>query len=186
MNSTGAGTNAVTNTSASTSTSTGGVGGDGWSVAPEPYTAPDSVVLRRAYYAELAGRYFHRTMTEAEVDEALIVDFPDDDLVLPTGEFVVGRLAGAPLACGGVRLLDPETAELTRVYVDPRTRGTGGGGAVLAALEDVARSLGARRVILDTRSDLVEARGLYAKHGYDEIPAYNDSEYAQHWFGKRL
>ncbi|WP_330330195.1 GNAT family N-acetyltransferase [Streptomyces sp. NBC_00536] len=160
-------------------------GVDGWSVGPERYTDPDSVVLRRAYYAELAGRYYHRTMTEAEIDEALIADFPDDDLVLPTGEFLVGRLDGEPLACGGIRLLDPETAELTRVYVDPRTRGTGGGAAVLAALEAVAWSLGARRVLLDTRSDLVEARALYAKHGYDEIPAYNDSEYAEHWFAKR-
>ncbi|MET9700948.1 GNAT family N-acetyltransferase [Streptomyces sp. NPDC006529] len=160
-------------------------GGQNWSVRPEPYTDPDSVVLRRAYYAEVAGRYYHRTMTEAEIDEGLTVDFPDDDLVAPTGEFLVGRLGGEALACGGLRLLGPETAELTRVYVDPRTRGTGGGAAVIAALEDLAWSLGARRVILDTRSDLVEARGLYAKHGYDEIPAYNDSPYAEHWFGKQ-
>ncbi|MDJ0385880.1 GNAT family N-acetyltransferase [Streptomyces sp. G-G2] len=169
----------------------GGVRGGGrasarWSVVPEPYTDPASVVLRRAYYAELAGRYYDRTMTQAEIDEALIVDFPDDDLVAPTGEFLVGRLDGEPLACGGLRLLTPESAELTRVYVDPRTRGTGGGAAVIAALEDTARALGAERVVLDTRSDLVEARTLYAKHGYDEIPAYNDSPYAEHWFAKPL
>jgi hypothetical protein len=34
--------------------------------------------------------------------------------------------------------------------------------------------------------DLVEARGLYAKHGYTEIPAYNSGEYADHWFEKKL
>ncbi|MFD9338620.1 GNAT family N-acetyltransferase [Streptomyces sp. NPDC060028] len=141
--------------------------------------------MRRAYYAEVAGRYWNRSVTEAEIDEGL-VDFPDEGLLPPTGQFVVGRLGGAPLACGGIRLLDPLTAELTKVYVDPRTRGTGGGAALLEVLEEEARSLGAERVRLDTRSDLVEARALYARHGYVEIPAYNSGPYAEHWFEKPL
>ncbi|HEV7899165.1 MAG TPA: hypothetical protein VGP31_15120 [Planosporangium sp.] len=39
---------------------------------------------------------------------------------------------------------------------------------------------------LETRHDLVEARNLYAKHGYVEIPPYFDDPYAEHWFEKRL
>ncbi|MFF3619973.1 GNAT family N-acetyltransferase [Streptomyces sp. NPDC002467] len=156
-----------------------------WTVAPEPYDTPDAVVLLRAYYAEVAGRYWKRSVTEAEIDQG-VLDFPADGLAPPTGQFVVGRLAGEPLACGGLRLLDPVTAELTRVYVDTRTRGTGGGAALLEVLESEARALGAERVRLDTRSDLVEARALYARHGYLEIPAYNDGPYAEHWFEKRL
>ncbi|RSS57806.1 GNAT family N-acetyltransferase [Streptomyces sp. WAC06614] len=156
-----------------------------WSVVPEPLHTAEATALRRAYYAEVAGRYWGRPATEAEVDDGL-ADDPGTELVRPTGEFVVGRLDGLPAACGGIRLLDAHTAELTRVYVDPRVRGTGGGAALLAALEDAARSLGARRIRLDTRTDLVEARGLYAKHGYGEIPAYNDGPYAQHWFEKPL
>lgn len=39
---------------------------------------------------------------------------------------------------------------------------------------------------LDTRSDLVEARALYVRHGFAEIPAYNDNPYAQHWYEKPL
>ncbi|MFJ3924227.1 GNAT family N-acetyltransferase [Streptomyces sp. NPDC090022] len=156
-----------------------------WSVVPEPLASPAATALRRAYYAEIAGRYWKRPATEAEVDHGLASD-PGTELVTPTGEFVVGRLDGTPMSCGGIRLLDPRTAELTRVYVDPRARGTGGGGALLAALEEAARGLGAERIRLDTRTDLVEARGLYAKHGYREIPAYNDGEYAQHWFEKSL
>ncbi len=38
----------------------------------------------------------------------------------------------------------------------------------------------------DTRHDLVEARGLYTKHGFVEIPAYSRGPYADHWFEKRL
>ncbi|MFD3539344.1 GNAT family N-acetyltransferase [Streptomyces sp. NPDC058662] len=154
-------------------------------MAPEAFTTADATRLRRAYYAEVAGRYWKRAVSEAEVDQGLL-DFPDDALVPPTGRFLVGRLGGEPLACGGIRLLDPSTAELTRVYVDPRARGTGGGAALLAALEDEGRALGAERVRLDTRSDLVEARSLYARHGYAEIPAYSAGPYAEHWFEKSL
>lgn len=156
-----------------------------WQVAAEPFTTPDATLLRRAYYAEVAGRYWRRSVTEAEIDQGLL-DFPDDELTAPTGRFVVGRLDGRPLACGGIRLLDPVTAELTRVYVDPRARGTGGGAALLRVLEEAGRALGAKRVRLDTRSDLVEARALYARQGYAEIPAYSSGPYAEHWFEKRL
>ncbi|MER5873774.1 GNAT family N-acetyltransferase [Streptomyces sp. NPDC002044] len=156
-----------------------------WTVAPEHVTAPDAVVLRRAYYAEVAGRYWNRPVTASEIDQGLL-EFPDDGLVAPEGGFVVGRWAGEPLACGGIRRLDPVTAELTKVYVDPRARGTGGGAALLAALEAQGREMGVERVRLDTRSDLVEARALYARHGYAEIPAYNSGPYAEHWFEKSL
>ncbi|WP_329386079.1 GNAT family N-acetyltransferase [Streptomyces sp. NBC_01351] len=156
-----------------------------WTVVPEHYDTPDAVVLLRAYYAEVAGRYWKRSVTEAEIDQG-ILEFPADGLIPPTGQFVVGRLAGEPLACGGFRMLDPVTAELSRVYVDPRTRGTGGGAALLEVLEAEARALGAERVRLDTRLDLVEARALYARHGYREIPAYNAGAYAEVWFEKRL
>ncbi|MFF5444836.1 GNAT family N-acetyltransferase [Streptomyces sp. NPDC012888] len=156
-----------------------------WTVTPEPFTTPEATILLRAYYAEVAGRYWKRQVTEAEIDQGML-DFPADDLAPPTGEFVVGRLDGHPCACGGIRLIDPETAELTRIYVDPSARGTGGGAALLSALEDAGRALGALRVRLDTRSDLVEARNLYARHGYAEIPAYNSGPYAEHWFEKPL
>ncbi|MGW7344518.1 GNAT family N-acetyltransferase [Streptomyces sp. NPDC054854] len=173
-------TNAIT-TSPSTTTPTPGT----WHVVQEPFTTPDATDLRRAYYAEVAGRYWERAVTEAEIDQGML-DFPADDLAPPEGRFLVGRLDGVPLSCGGLRLIDPATAELTRVYVAPRARRTGGGAALLAALEDAGRSLGAERVRLDTRSDLVEARALYARHGYREIPAYNSGPYAEHWFEKPL
>lgn len=161
-----------------------------WSFRPESFATPDAARLRRAYYDEVASRYWRRPATEAEVDAGLAGD-PPDLLVPPTGEFVVGRygdgVAGEAAACGGLRMLDAATAELTRVYVSPAVRGTGGGGALLGALEAAARGLGARRIVLDTRLDLVEARGLYVKHGYGEIPEYgNPGPYREIWYGKDL
>ncbi|MFV2120437.1 GNAT family N-acetyltransferase, partial [Streptomyces sp. Act-28] len=96
-----------------------------------------------------------------------------------------GRLAGRRLDDRRLAL-DAERAELTRVFVRHASRGTGGAGLLLAALEAAAVELGARRAVLNTRLDLVEARALYARHGYREIPAYCEEPYAEVWYGKEL
>ena len=57
---------------------------------------------------------------------------------------------------------------------------------LIAAVEAYAVGGGATRIRLDTRSELVEARALYARHGYREIPAFTSGPYAQHWFEKAL
>ncbi|MFF9347370.1 GNAT family N-acetyltransferase [Streptomyces sp. NPDC014734] len=156
-----------------------------WTVAHEPFDSPDASLLRRDYYAEVAGRYWERTATTAEVDEGLAGDGADR-LAPPTGQFVVGRFGGRAAGCVGLLVVDSDVAEVTRVYVRPEHRGTGGGGLLLAAVEDAARAFGVRTLRLDTRHDLVEARGLYAKHGYREVPAFNRGRYAEHWFAKEL
>ncbi|MCX0243642.1 GNAT family N-acetyltransferase [Streptomyces drozdowiczii] len=156
-----------------------------WTVAPEPFDSPDAALLRRDYYAEVAGRYWGRPATAEEIEDGLT----DDGAALltaPTGDFVVGRSGGRAAACAGLVLVAADTAEVTRVYVRPEFRGTGGGGLLLAALEERARALGAALLRLDTRHDLVEARGLYAKHGFREVPAFNRGPYAEHWFAKEV
>ncbi|MFF3259853.1 GNAT family N-acetyltransferase [Streptomyces sp. NPDC002932] len=164
-----------------------------WNVTPERFDSPDGALLRRDYYDEVASRYWGRPATAQEIDEGLT----DDGAALltpPTGEFVVGRFDGRAAACAGLIVKGTadgasgpgEVAELTRVFVRPEVRGTGGGGLLLAAIEDRARALGVRLLRLDTRNDLVEARGLYAKHGYREVPAFHRRMYAEHWFAKEL
>jgi GNAT superfamily N-acetyltransferase len=149
-----------------------------WVVAPEPI---DSTSLLRGYFTDVASRYYGRPATAAEVDAALAED-PSDDLAC----FLVGRYAGVPSGCAGLRRLGPGVTELSRLFVHPRARRTGGGHALLGAAEDAARALGARAMRLDTRHDLVEARALYAGHGYAEIPAYSHGPYADHWYEKAL
>lgn len=156
-----------------------------WIFAPEHVHAADAVALRRDFYGDGAGRYWQRPATEAEIDEGLANDGVEW-LAPPTGQFLVGRYEGQPAACGGVLLLDPERAELTRVFLRHAFRGKGGAGALMDALESAARELGARRMVLNTRLDLVEARALYTRHGYAEIPAYCQGPYMEVWYGKDL
>ncbi|MEU5288465.1 GNAT family N-acetyltransferase [Streptomyces sp. NPDC020755] len=160
-----------------------------WTVAAERFDSPDASTLRRDYYDEVASRYWQRPATAGEIDDGLDGDGADL-LVPPTGQFVVGRYRSEAASCAGLVLMEsagPGTAELTRVYVRPAFRGTGGGGLLLAAVEEAARAYGVRLLRLDTRNDLVEARGLYTKHGYREVPAFHRrNQYAEHWFAKEL
>ncbi|WLQ33580.1 GNAT family N-acetyltransferase [Streptomyces castrisilvae] len=156
-----------------------------WTVTPEPFDSADAAQLRWEYYAEVAGRYWDRPATPEEIEDGLTGDGAEL-LTAPTGDFVVGRFGGRAAACAGLVLVDADVAELTRVFVRPEFRGTGGGGLLLTAVESRARALGLSRLRLDTRHDLVEARGLYAKHGYREVPAFHRRAYAEHWFAKEL
>ncbi|WP_395360385.1 GNAT family N-acetyltransferase [Streptomyces sp. YH02] len=156
-----------------------------WTFSPEPVDTPDATALRRDYYDDVASRYWKRPATRAEIDEGLTNDGVEL-LTPPTGQFLVGRYEGKPAACGGVLLLDGDRAELTRVFLRHAFRGLGGASTLLGNLEDAARELGARRMVLNTRLDLVEARALYTRHGYGEIPAYCTGPYMDIWYGKDL
>ncbi|MFI0236396.1 GNAT family N-acetyltransferase [Streptomyces sp. NPDC016845] len=160
-----------------------------WTIAPEPYDSAVAAALWRAYYTEVSDRWYllhegHAT-GPADLERGIAAD-PGDQLAHPTGELLVGRYEGEPAGTAGVRLVEPGIAELTRVYVAKEARGTGGAALLVAAAEEAARALGAARVRLDTRSDLVEARALYTRLGYEETAPHNDDVYAEHWFGKNL
>jgi GNAT superfamily N-acetyltransferase len=156
-----------------------------WTIRPERYDTPTATALRVDYYDDVASRYYGRPITADEIDEEILNE-DLDRLVPPTGQFVVGRMDGKPAACGGVLMLDGERAELTRVFIRPAFRGTGGAALLMDALETAAVRLGARRMVLNTRLDLVEARALYVRSGYREIPAYCEGPYMEIWYGKEL
>ncbi|MCZ7437531.1 GNAT family N-acetyltransferase [Micromonospora sp. WMMC241] len=156
----------------------------GWTTGLARPDHPDAGVLLREYMADMVRRWYGRPERPGEVAAAL-AEMPSDDLAPPTGLLVLAHHDGRPAGCAGLRW-QPGWAELTRVYVRPAHRGSGGGAALLAAVETYADGAGADRIRLDTRADLVEARALYARHGYREIPAFNAGPYAQHWFEKTL
>jgi GNAT superfamily N-acetyltransferase len=58
------------------------------------------------------------------------------------------------------------------MYVVPEARGQGLSRVVLAALEDRARSMGARRIVLETGDRQPEAVSLYESSGYQRIDGF--------------
>jgi len=159
-----------------------------WLIAPAPVGGAEAAAVLRAYLVDIVARYHGRPATTAEVDQAL-ADAPSDDLTPPHGAFLLAREgtgSGAVLGCAGVRLMSPDVAELTRVWARPEARGRGLGSGLLQAAEQAALGLGATTMRLDTRHDLVEARRLYARHGYAETAPYHDGPYADHFFERHL
>jgi GNAT superfamily N-acetyltransferase/SAM-dependent methyltransferase len=85
-------------------------------------------------------------------------------LVAWAGEQAVGCIALIPFA--------PGTGEIKRVFVEPAWRGQGISQALLAAIEERARSMGYHRVCLETGQLQPAAIKLYERTGYHRIPPY--------------
>ncbi|MFI9149340.1 GNAT family N-acetyltransferase [Streptomyces sp. NPDC053367] len=160
-----------------------------WTIAPEPVDSPVATALWRAYYTEVSDRWYllHQgRRTDPDELEREIAAGAVDGLVPPAGRLLLALCDGEPAGMAGVRLAGAGTAELKRVFLREGMRGKGGAALLVSAAEDTARELGAQRMILDTRGDLIEARTLYARLGYRETERHNDEPYAEHWFTKDL
>lgn len=103
----------------------------------------------------------------------------------PAGLFLVARLDGDPVGCGALKVTGSDIGEIKRMWIAPSARGLGIAQCLLETLENHAVALGVDTLQLDTNRALTEARALYARNGYREIPPYNDNPYAHHWFEKR-
>ena len=156
--------------------------------------------ILRAYFGDVASRYYGRPATADEIAAAMSEE-PSDDLAPPRGLLLLAREKarenqrekpredGVVLGCAGLRLLPGapgHAAEVTRVFVVPAARRRGVGSRLLDCLEEHARRCGVSALRLDTRRDLVEARRLYARHGYREVAPFSSGPYADHWFEKTL
>jgi ribosomal protein S18 acetylase RimI-like enzyme len=85
--------------------------------------------------------------------------------------FVVARTStGTAVGCGAIRPIDASTAEVKRMYAMPGASGVG--SAVLAHLENEARTLGYSQLWLETRLVNERAVSFYEKKGYSRMPNF--------------
>jgi GNAT superfamily N-acetyltransferase len=145
-----------------------------------PPDAADAQQCLAKYYAEIAARFeggFDAGKSSAPTLEAFAP---------PRGTFLVMRLDGEAIGCGGFKEDASGIAYLKRMWIAPEARGLGLGKRLLAVLEERARSLGYAKLRLETEQSLTEALQLYRSSGYAEVPPFNDELYAHHWFEKTL
>ena len=91
----------------------------------------------------------------------------------PAGGLFIAFVDGSPMGCVALRPIDTELrAELKRLYVSPDGRGKGLGLALTEKAIQRARDAGYRAVRLDTLSTMTDARRLYRRLGFKEIPPY--------------
>jgi DNA-binding MarR family transcriptional regulator/predicted GNAT family acetyltransferase len=145
--------------------------------------APDSADARRClddYFRELAVR-FERGFDAVADDTARV-----EDMIPPSGLFLIARLDGDAIGCGGLKRVGKTTGEIKRVWTAPSARGLGVARRMLRTLEAAAREQGLKTLRLDTNRSLTEAHALYRSQGYREIARFSDNPYADHWFEKQL
>ena len=140
----------------------------------------EAVAAVRRYFTELDERF----PDGFDPGDAATTDAAG--MAPPRGAFLVGRVDGTAVACGGIQPHTKAIGEIKRMWVDREWRGYGLGARMLRALEDEAGRLGYVEVYLDTNSTLVEAIAMYERSGYRAIERYNDNPVARRWFAKRL
>jgi DNA-binding MarR family transcriptional regulator/GNAT superfamily N-acetyltransferase len=148
--------------------------------AIEDPDTPDARWCIKQYFAELNERF------DAGFDPGRAIPATAREMSPPDGLFVVARLRGRPVGCGGLKFQRKGPADVKRMWIAAGARGLGLGARLLAELERHAREAGAHVVRLETNRALREAIALYRRSGYVEVDPFNNEAYAHHWFQKRL
>jgi GNAT superfamily N-acetyltransferase len=130
-------------------------------IRPVRYGSPVAQRLIQAIFDDQEERY---GSSDGAPVEAIEFDPPD-------GGFLIAYLDGHPVGCAGWRSHDGSevVAELKRLYSAPEVRNQGVATALMAAVEQNARELGRKRMVLETGRLQPEAIALYAKLGYADI-----------------
>jgi DNA-binding MarR family transcriptional regulator len=132
------------------------------------------------YFRELTSRF------EEGFDPSRDKAGEMSEMTAPAGVFMLARLEGDPVGCGGLKRIDEAMGEIKRVWTAPSARGLGVARKIVRRLEAAARDMGLKGVRLDTNRALTEAQALYRAEGYREVERFGDNPYAHHWFAKEL
>lgn len=102
---------------------------------------------------------------------------PEDTILSKGGCILVALVNGSPM--GVVALCRMENSEydfeLAKLAVDPEARGIGIGEVICRAAIGRAKSLGARKIFLESNTLLKPAISLYRKLGFTELKEYHPS-----------
>jgi putative acetyltransferase len=133
-------------------------------ISPIDPREPEAAALLAAMIAEVSQTYDHKIDGHG--------NFKPEDVLVPGSGFIIGRVGGTAVACGGYRPLEPGVAEIKRMFVDRAHRGRGYSKAILRRLEQMAMESGYAAVRLETRYLQTAAIALYEGTGYERIANY--------------
>jgi ribosomal protein S18 acetylase RimI-like enzyme len=95
------------------------------------------------------------------------------DYAPPAGRLLLMEYEVQLAGCGALHELHPEICEMKRLYVRPQFRGKGLGRAMADRLIAEARSIGYKRMRLDTVEPVMkDAVAMYRRLGFQEIAPY--------------
>jgi GNAT superfamily N-acetyltransferase len=132
-------------------------------------------VLIREYLQWLNGRLEREHKIHFDVDAMIQSDFDQHKFYPPHGRFYLARYADQIAGVGCLKKLATEVGEVQRMYVAPEYRGKGIGRAIANRLIGDARSVGYRKLRLESLTFLGAAHSLYRSVGFREIDPYADN-----------
>ena len=133
-------------------------------VSADPHGA-DALALLSEAVAEARRRYPEEFAPDAP---------PPTNAPVPSrGVFVIAQRGGAAVACGALRPLDAQCAEVRRMFVTATARRGGVARRLLDELESQALRLGFRTLRLETGNRQPEAIAFYEGAGFRRIPAFD-------------
>ncbi|MDY7395432.1 GNAT family N-acetyltransferase [Aureibaculum sp. 2210JD6-5] len=77
-----------------------------------------------------------------------------------------------PLGCGAIKEFESNIMEVKRMFTLPKSRGKGIASQILTELENWAKELNFKKLILETGVNQPEAIALYEKSGFKRISNY--------------
>jgi GNAT superfamily N-acetyltransferase len=132
-----------------------------------------------SYLAELRAKY-------PDFDPALASAPTPTDFIWPNGCFLLIMAGNEAVGLGAIRRLSDSVGELRRMWVKPAWRGQQAGRYLLEALEMLAREMDIVELCLDSKNGLDPALSLYRSAGFDDVPRYNDNDFADIWLAKHF
>ena len=103
--------------------------------------------------------------------EAELATLPGD-YAPPRGRLLLALAGDAVAGCVAMRPLTVEECEMKRLYVVPRFRAEGVGRRLAERVIAEARSIGYRRMCLDTLPSMADAQRMYERLGFKDVPPY--------------
>jgi GNAT superfamily N-acetyltransferase len=103
----------------------------------------------------------------------------------PRGRLLIALADDEPSGCVGLRPLADDVCEMKRLYLRPSLRGRGAGRLLATRIIEEAKSIGYRRMRLDTLPGMKEAVALYETLGFQRIAPYYASPVAGTVFMER-
>ncbi len=100
-------------------------------------------------------------------------EFDQYNIIINLETVVIACIDTQPVGCGCFKIIEDDTVEVKRMFIEPAHRGKGIAAAILKELENWAGETGFSSIVLETGTLQPEAVQLYKKQGYQIIPNYH-------------
>lgn len=122
-----------------------------------------------ASFRDLNEAWIRKYFTLEPKDRATFDD-PAGKIIAPGGAILMVDVDGETVGACALVKLDADTFEVAKMAIDERNQGRGLGRLLLQAVIARARSMGGKRLYLESNSKLAPALALYRKLGFTDVP----------------